>query len=51
MMDWYRLPGKSGRAVVMVLANANNPRRLTAGRMMELSVSSFGTVGILMNFF
>ncbi|XP_043282235.1 odorant receptor 4-like [Venturia canescens] len=44
MMNWYRLPSKSGRALVMVLAISNYPRKLTAGRMMELSVRSFGTI-------
>nr|UEN71221.1 olfactory receptor 38 [Gregopimpla kuwanae] len=44
MIDWYRLPGKIGLALVMIIAMANYPRKLTAGRMMELSVTSFGTI-------
>lgn len=46
MSDWYRLPGKTGLSLVMIIAMANYPRKLTAGQMMELSVSSFGTVSI-----
>nr|UEN71263.1 olfactory receptor 80 [Gregopimpla kuwanae] len=44
MIEWYRLPGKTGLALVMVIAMANFPRKLTAGGMMELSVCSFGNV-------
>nr|UEN71260.1 olfactory receptor 77 [Gregopimpla kuwanae] len=46
MIDWYRLPSKTGLALVMIIAMANYPRKITAGRMMELSVTSFGAVFI-----
>lgn len=46
MMNWYRLPGKTSLTIVMVMAAANFPRKMTAGRLMELSMSSFGAVSI-----
>nr|AXM05149.1 odorant receptor [Campoletis chlorideae] len=44
MIDWYRLPGKTGVSLVMIIAMANCPRRLTAGKIMELSMNSFGDI-------
>lgn len=38
------MPGKTGQALILVIAMANFPRKLTAGQMMELSVASFGAV-------
>ncbi|XP_043282244.1 odorant receptor 4-like [Venturia canescens] len=43
-IEWYRLPGKTGVALVLIIAMANFPRNLTAGGMMELSISSFGAI-------
>lgn len=48
-MNWYRLPGKTSLTIIMVIAMANIPRRMTAGRMIELSMSSFGAVSIQKN--
>ncbi|XP_043282237.1 odorant receptor 67c-like [Venturia canescens] len=44
MIDWYRLPGKTGLTLVMIISMANCPRQLTAGNIMELSVSNFGAI-------
>ena len=44
MIEWYRLPGKMGLSLVMIIVMANYPRKLTAGGMMELTVRSFGGV-------
>nr|AXM05147.1 odorant receptor [Campoletis chlorideae] len=44
MTEWYRLPGKTGLALVMLITISNYPRRLTAGRVIELSISTFGSI-------
>nr|AXM05128.1 odorant receptor [Campoletis chlorideae] len=44
MIDWYRLPGKTGLTLIMIISMANCPRKLTAGQIMELSVSNFGAI-------
>nr|AXM05144.1 odorant receptor [Campoletis chlorideae] len=44
LTDWWKMPGKTGQALVLVISMANIPRQLTAGRMIELSVASFGAI-------
>lgn len=46
MIDWYRLPWKDVRGLVLILAMSNSPNNLTAGYLIELSLSSFGDVSI-----
>nr|UEN71190.1 olfactory receptor 7 [Gregopimpla kuwanae] len=43
-IDWQKFPGKSGLAVVLIIAMANVPRKITAGQMMELSMDTFGLI-------
>nr|AXM05120.1 odorant receptor [Campoletis chlorideae] len=44
MIEWYRLPDKLGLALVMVMAITGSPRKLTAGRMLDLSIRNFGVI-------
>ncbi|XP_018364275.1 PREDICTED: odorant receptor 22c-like [Trachymyrmex cornetzi] len=44
MIDWYRLPEKKSLAVILIICMSNATTRLTAGNMIELSISSFGNV-------
>ncbi|XP_076224781.1 odorant receptor 4-like isoform X2 [Nomia melanderi] len=46
MIDWYKLQGSRKRSVVLMIAMANTETRLTAGNMVELSLSTFGDVRI-----
>ncbi|XP_011308556.1 uncharacterized protein [Fopius arisanus] len=41
MIDWYKLPGKSPRDLILILAMANYPTSLTAGKMIDLSYACF----------
>ncbi|KAF3054513.1 Odorant receptor 236 [Nylanderia fulva] len=43
-IDWYCLPSKQARYLILVIAMANYPTKLTAGKVMDLSFSSFGAV-------
>ncbi|KAL0117065.1 hypothetical protein PUN28_010131 [Cardiocondyla obscurior] len=44
MIDWYRLPKKKGLAIILIICMSNATTRLTAGNIIELSISSFGDV-------
>ncbi|KAK0173650.1 hypothetical protein PV328_006816 [Microctonus aethiopoides] len=41
MIEWYKLPGKDARGLILLLAMTNYPCSITAGKMAELSYSSF----------
>ncbi|CAL1689193.1 unnamed protein product [Lasius platythorax] len=43
-IDWYCLPSKQARYLILVIAMANYPTKLTAGKVIDLSFSSFGAV-------
>ncbi|XP_015431092.1 PREDICTED: uncharacterized protein LOC107187489 [Dufourea novaeangliae] len=42
MVDWYRLQGKKQRCIVLIIAMSNSSTKLTAGNMVQLSLSTFG---------
>lgn len=44
MIEWYRLPGRTALAVILMIAMSNSSVRLTAGNLIKLSISSFGDV-------
>nr|AXM05138.1 odorant receptor [Campoletis chlorideae] len=44
MIEWHRLPGKNGLAIVLIMVMSNSSRQLSAGRMMNFSMSSFGVI-------
>ncbi|XP_043282241.1 odorant receptor 63a-like isoform X2 [Venturia canescens] len=44
MIEWFKLPDKLGLALVMIMAITGSPRKLTAGRMLDLSIRNFGAI-------
>nr|AQN78489.1 olfactory receptor 87 [Meteorus pulchricornis] len=44
MIDWYKLPEKNAKGLILLLAMTNYPCRITAGKMAELSYRSFSGV-------
>uniref|UniRef100_A0ABD2XAW4 Odorant receptor n=1 Tax=Trichogramma kaykai TaxID=54128 RepID=A0ABD2XAW4_9HYME len=44
MSNWYKLSGSRARSVVLVLGWTNRPFRLTAGKLITLSIESFAKV-------
>lgn len=44
MIDWHRLPGKRALAIILVITMSNSSIKLTAGNLIDLSLSSFGDV-------
>ncbi|XP_025265282.1 uncharacterized protein LOC109610063 isoform X2 [Camponotus floridanus] len=43
-LDWYWLPSEQARYLILIIAMANYPTKLTAGKVIDLSFSSFGGV-------
>ncbi|XP_011058365.1 PREDICTED: uncharacterized protein LOC105148362 [Acromyrmex echinatior] len=44
MIDWHHLPGRKALAIILMIAMSNSSVKLTAGNIIELSMSSFGDV-------
>ncbi|KAK2583194.1 hypothetical protein KPH14_009214 [Odynerus spinipes] len=44
MVDWYRLPRRKALGLTLVIAISNSPIKLTAGKLLELSLANFCTV-------
>jgi len=44
MIDWYKLPAKSVRSLIMIIAMSDQPMKISAGKMIDLSLATFGTV-------
>lgn len=43
-IGWYNLPGRKARDIVLVLAISKYPLKLTAGKILVLSMNTFGVV-------
>ncbi|XP_019699390.1 odorant receptor 13a-like isoform X1 [Harpegnathos saltator] len=43
-LEWYRLPDKKARGIVLVMIISNLPTKITAGKVMDLSFKTFGDV-------
>lgn len=46
MIEWYRLSGKKKLCCVLIIAMSNSSMKLTAGNLIELSMSTFSDVSI-----
>ncbi|XP_034944731.1 odorant receptor 67c-like [Chelonus insularis] len=44
MIKWYQLNGKAGLSLMLVIAMANYPLKITAGGLMDLNIRSFGSI-------
>ncbi|KAL6426574.1 hypothetical protein ACFW04_009171 [Cataglyphis niger] len=43
-LNWYRIPHKTARSLVLVIAVSSIPVKITAGKFMDLSLNSFGAI-------
>ncbi|XP_011707127.1 PREDICTED: odorant receptor 22c-like, partial [Wasmannia auropunctata] len=41
-LDWYRIPHRTARGLVLIIAMSSIPVKITAGKFMDLSLNSFG---------
>lgn len=46
MTEWYRLPRKVSLGLVMIISRSNMVVKITAGKFIEISIATFGTVSI-----
>ncbi|XP_076176189.1 odorant receptor 4 [Ptiloglossa arizonensis] len=44
MIDWYHLPAKTIRSLVLIIAISRNPAKISAGIVGDLNLSTFGSV-------
>ncbi|RLU16155.1 ObirOr5-L33 [Ooceraea biroi] len=44
MINWYQISPKLVRSIIMIIAMSSHPTKLTAGGMVDLSLSTFGNV-------
>ncbi|XP_012063216.1 PREDICTED: odorant receptor 43a-like [Atta cephalotes] len=44
MINWYQLSPRSVRSLVLIIAMSSHPIKLSAGRMADLSLTTFGNV-------
>ncbi|XP_039304877.1 odorant receptor 33a-like isoform X2 [Solenopsis invicta] len=44
VLEWYRLPKKEARGIVLIIIMSNMPMKITAGRIMDLSFKTYGDV-------
>ncbi|XP_020279260.1 odorant receptor 4-like [Pseudomyrmex gracilis] len=43
-LEWYRLPDKKARSVVMLMVMSNTPTKISASKFVDLSLKTFGDV-------
>ncbi|KAL6259116.1 hypothetical protein P5V15_009038 [Pogonomyrmex californicus] len=43
-LDWYQIPHRTARGLVLIIAMSSIPIKLTAGKFMDLSLNSFGAI-------
>jgi len=46
VLEWYRLPHKEARGIVLVIIMSNLPTKITAGKIMDLSFKTYGYVSM-----
>jgi len=47
MINWYELPHETALGLVLIIARSNNVIRLTAGKLFQLSIATFGDVSTI----
>ncbi|CAL1689186.1 unnamed protein product [Lasius platythorax] len=43
-LEWYRLPDRKARSVVLLMIMSNTPTKISAGKLIDLSLKTFGHV-------
>lgn len=44
MMNWYKLSPRIARDLILIIAISSHPIKISAGRMVDLSLTTFGNV-------
>lgn len=51
MTEWYRLHHKIALDLILIISRSNAVIKITAGKMVQLSISTFGDVSLFNNFY
>ncbi|XP_043488575.1 odorant receptor Or2-like [Polistes fuscatus] len=43
-LEWFHLPEKTARCLILIMAMSSRPIKITAGKFLDLSLNSFGSV-------
>jgi len=46
MIDWYCLPHNTARCLILIISRSSVVIRITAGKLIQLSVATFSDVSI-----
>lgn len=49
MTDWYQLHHKIAIDLILIISRSNTVIKITAGKMIQLSIATFGDVSLLDN--
>ncbi|XP_076224765.1 odorant receptor 4-like isoform X2 [Nomia melanderi] len=44
LMDWYKFPTDTIRALIMIIARSSSPAKISAGQIVVLNLSTFGSI-------
>ncbi|XP_018364282.1 PREDICTED: odorant receptor Or2-like [Trachymyrmex cornetzi] len=44
VLEWYRLPNKDARGIVLIIIMSNLPAKITSGKIVDLSLKTYGDV-------
>lgn len=44
MINWYELPDKTALGLILIIARSCNVIKITAGKLFQLSIATFGDV-------
>ena len=44
--NWHRLPHKRARTLILIMAISNIPAKISAGKMIEMSLPTFSNVSV-----
>lgn len=44
MTNWYKLPHKTALGLILIIARSSNVIKITAGKLFQLSIATFGDV-------
>lgn len=45
-IDWYYLPAKTARGLVLIIAMSSKPAKISAGKITDLNLSTFASVSL-----
>jgi len=50
MINWYELPHKTALGLILVITRSSNVIKITAGKLFQLSIATFGDVSNILKF-